>query len=181
MSDADRRSALVVVANEVEPVVREWRLLYQREWVERGIPPHLTILFPFLPPSAIDGRTLAVLRGLFAPVEPFPYELGRVGSFPGTVWLAPDPVEPFLDLVERARRAFPDLPPYGDAEHAVIPHCTLALDEDADRLAAMVRELRERLGPRLPVRCRAVEVSLVGERADGTWLVRHAFPFAGPA
>ena len=45
MTDGDRRSALVVVAAEAEPVVRECRLRYQREAVERGLPAHLTILF----------------------------------------------------------------------------------------------------------------------------------------
>lgn len=181
MSDADRRSALVVVAGEAEPVVGEWRRRYLREPVERGVPPHLTILFPFVPASEIDDATLAALRRLYVPVRPFAYDLVSVEAFPDAAWLAPVPAEPFLDLVERTREAFPDLPPYGDAEHVVVPHCTLGIEEDPDRLAAMVHELRARLGPRLPIRCRAVEVSLVGELPDGRWLTREAFPFEGPA
>lgn len=179
MSDADRRSALVVVAREAEPVVGEWRRRYLRESVERGIPPHLTVLFPFVPASEIDDAILATLERLYAPVRPFAYELASVEAFPDAAWLAPVPAEPFFDLVERARRAFPGLPPYGDPEHVVVPHCTLGIDEDPDRLAAMVRELRERLGPRLPIRCRAVDVALVGELGDGTWLTRATFPFEG--
>src|SRR6185295_17476698 len=35
VTDADRRSALVVVAAEAERVVGEWRLRYQRNAVER--------------------------------------------------------------------------------------------------------------------------------------------------
>jgi len=181
VSDADRRSALVVVAGEAEPLVRDWRLRYQREWVERGIPPHLTILFPFLPASAIDDRTLTVLRRLYAPVERFSYRLATVESFPDAAWLAPDPVQPFLDLVENTLRAFPALPPYGDPGHVVVPHCTIGTDDDPGRVEAMVRELREGLGPLLPIACRADEVVLVGELANGRWVRRAAFPFAGRA
>ena len=181
MSDADRRSALVVVAREAEPVVGEWRRRYLRESVERGIPPHLTILFPFVPASEIDDATLAALRRLYAPVAAFDYELASVESFPDAAWLAPVPPEPFLDLVARTRGAFPDRPPYGDPGHVVIPHCTVGVDEDPERLGAMVRELRERLAPTLPIRCHADEVSLVGELSDGTWVTRESFPLAGPA
>ena len=178
MSDPDRRSALVVIAREAEPVVGTWRLRFLRESVERGIPPHL-ILFPFVPAAEIDDGVLVVLRGLYAPLCPFAYELASVEAFPDAAWLAPRPVEPFLELVARTREAFPDYPPYGDPDHLPVPHCTLGVDDDSERVAAMVRELRARLRPSLPIRCRAAEVSLVSELADGTWITRGAFPFEG--
>jgi hypothetical protein len=43
----------------------------------------------------------------------------------------------------------------------------------------MVRELRENLGPRLPIRCRADELVLLGEEPGGTWARREAFPLVG--
>ena len=179
MTDADRRSALVVVAAEAEPVVGEWRLRYQREAVEHGLPAHLTILFPFVPATEIDDELLTRLRRLYAPVRPFAYELASVESFPDAAWLAPVPPEPFHELVARARAAFPALPPYGDPEHVVVPHCTVGTDDDPEAVEAMVREFREGLGPQLPIRCRAAELVLLGERADGTWARREAIPFDG--
>lgn len=179
MSDPDRRSALVVVAREAEAVVGEWRRRYQRESVERGIPPHLTILYPFAPGAQIDDETLGSLRRLYAPSRPFGYRLASVEAFPDAAWLAPLPVEPFLELVARTRAAFPAYPPYGNPDHVVVPHCTLGVESDPERVDAMVRVLRERLGPSLPIRCRADEVSLVGERGDGTWVTRAVFPLEG--
>jgi 2'-5' RNA ligase len=179
MSDADRRSALVVVAAEAEAVVGEWRVRYQRESVERGIPPHLTVLFPFIPATAIGDGTLTELRRLYAPVRPFGYELASVESFPDAAWLAPVPAEPFHALVDRARQAFPALPPYGDPEHVVVPHCTVGTHDDPEAVQAMVRALREDLGPRLPIRCRAAELVLLAEQEAGTWARREAFPFRG--
>ena len=181
VSDADRRSALVVVAAEAEAVVGEWRRRYQPESVERGIPPHLTILFPFVPATEVDDDLLAELRRRYAPVRPFSYDLASVESFPDAAWLAPAPAEPFHELVGIARQAFPALPPYGDPEHVVVPHCTIGTDDDPERVRAMVRELREGLGPRLPIRCRAEEVVLVGEQANGTWMRSEAFPLQGGA
>jgi 2'-5' RNA ligase len=179
LTDADRRSALVVVAAEAEPVVGEWRRRYQRESVERGIPPHLTILFPFVPTTESEGDVLAALRRLYAPVRPFSYDLASVQSFPDAVWLAPVPAEPFHELVAIALRAFPALPPYGNPEHVVVPHCTIGTDDDPERVEAIARVLRERLRPRLPIRCRAAEVVLVGEQAHGMWTRVDAFPFEG--
>ncbi len=181
MSGADRRSALVVVAAEAEPVVDGWRRRYQRESVERGIPPHITVLFPFVPAGELDDEILTILRRLYAPVRPFAYDLASVESFPDAAWLAPVPVEPFHELVARARRAFPGFPPYGDPGHVVVPHCTLGTDDEPERVDAMVHELREALGPRLPIRCRAHEVVLVGEQPDGRWVRHEAFPLEGAA
>jgi 2'-5' RNA ligase len=179
VTDGDRRSALVVVAVEAEPVVREWRLRHQREAVERGLPAHLTILFPFVPATEIDDWLLTRLRRLYSPVRPFAYELASVESFPGAAWLAPAPAASFHALVDCARQAFPALPPYGAPDHVVVPHCTIGTADDPDAVAAMVRELREGLGPRLPIRCRATELVLLAEGADGTWARRESIPFDG--
>jgi hypothetical protein len=81
--------------------------------------------------------------------------------------------------VDVARQAFPALPPYGDPEHVVVPHCTIGTDDDPGAVEAMVRELREGLGPRLPIRCHAAELVLLAEGADGTWSRREAIPFDG--
>lgn len=179
MSDADRRSALVVVAAEAEPVVSEWRLRYHRESVARGIPPHLTILFPFAPPSELGDDMLETLRSLYAPLPRFAYELVSVEAFPDAAWLAPVPVQPFLELVASTRSAFPAYPPYGDPEYVPVPHCTLGIDEDPAAVDEMVRELRRGLEHRLPIRCHARGVALVGELPNGSWVTRATFPLEG--
>ena len=130
-------------------------------------------------PRRSTTSVLTELRRLYAPSRPFAYELATVESFPDAAWLAPVPAEPFHALVEIAREAFPALPPYGDPGHVVVPHCTIGTDDDPARVELMVRELRENLGPRLPIRCRADELVLLGEEPDGTWARREAFPLGG--
>jgi 2'-5' RNA ligase len=176
---AGGRTALVVVTREAEPVVSPWRLRYLRATVERGIPAHVTILFPFVPAGAVGAELAARLRDLYAPVEPFRCDLASVDSFPGYAWLSPEPAARFLELIAITRRAFPELPPYGDPDLAPVPHCTIGADDDPTRLDEIVAELRAGLDPQLPIRCKVEAITLLEELDDETWIERESFPFVG--
>ena len=87
----DRRSALLVAVPEAEPAVAEHRARLDSS-ARDGVPAHLTVLYPFLPPASIDRAVLASLRGLFAGFAPFgagtrgtcrgcPYHPRRAGGF----------------------------------------------------------------------------------------------------
>ena len=179
MSDGPSPTALVVVADAAEKVVAPWRWRYNRHAVERRLPAHITVLFPLVPAGRVDDGLLDALRALYAQHTQFSYALASVGSFPGVVWLAPQPSAPFHDLIARTRAAFPDHPPYGDAALAPVPHCTIGVDDDQARLEAMAEEIAAGLGASLPIVCEATSVCLLEERADGTWSARASFPFEG--
>ena len=100
---------------------------------------------------------------------------------PGANPLAPAPAAPFLDLVAITRAAYPEYPPYGDPELVPVPHCTVGTDDDSGVVGEMARELRAGLGPQLPIRCRAAELTLLEERPDQSWATRATFLFEGPA
>ena len=177
MSHDDVRSALVVVASEAEPVLAAWRRRFHSRSVERGLPPHLTVLFPFVPAADLGDDIREELRRLYAARATFAFDLVSVETFPTTAWLAPSPAGPFLDLLAITRAAYPEYPPYGDPDLAPVPHCTVGTDDAADAVEEMARELRAGLGPQLPIRCHADEVTLLEERPDGTWVTQVTFPF----
>ena len=183
MTGEPSRTALVVVADAADETLAPWRRRFHAWSVERGIPAHLTILFPFVRGRARRRRSAGEPAGALRAGPPFAYELARVESFPGVAWLAPEPAAPFLELIAATRAAFPDHPPYGDPTLEPVPHCTVGGDtgdEDDDRtLAAMLAELRDGLGPSLPLACRAEAATLLVEQADGTWAGGPAFPFEG--
>ena len=179
MSEQPSRTALVVVADAAERAVAPWRRLHNRNAVERRIPAHVTILFPLVPAAVVDDGLLAQLRVLFAPLAPFAYELATVESFPGVVWLAPQPSAPFHALIARTRAAFPDHPPYDDPALEPVPHCTIGVEGDPVGLEAMLDEVRAGLGPNLPISCEADSAWLLEEGGDGTWSRRASFPFEG--
>ena len=169
----------MVTADAAEHVLAPWRARHDRSAFERRIPAHITILFPLVPATAVDDDLLAALAALYVPVAPFAYELERLDSFPGIVWLRPEPAAPFHALIARTRAAFPGSPPYGDPTLEPEPHCTVGVPGDRGQLATTLAELQAGLAPVLPIRCEARAVSLLEERSDETWLLRATFPFAG--
>ena len=106
------RSALIVAVAEAEPVVAAHRdrLDLAASW---GVPAHITICYPFLPPADLDEQVLAGLRRVAAAVPAFFCKLTEVSWFgERVVWLAPDPAEPFRALTAAGVARFPAARPY---------------------------------------------------------------------
>jgi 2'-5' RNA ligase len=166
-------SALVIEVPDAEPLVSEWRA--KHDWsAQRGVPAHITILYPFAPTEKVDEALLAQLRELFASEAPISFELARVARFPQTTWLAPEPSEPFKALIELVAARFPDYPPYEGAHDVVIPHLTVAEGDTGlhDRAEAAV-------SGHLPIKTHADHVAFLFENDQGRWHRAHRFPLSG--
>jgi hypothetical protein len=85
------QSAVVVVVPEAEPVVGTWRARHDKSagW---GVPAHVTVLYPFLPPERIDTAVLGRLATVVSGVNPFETTFGATGWFgEEVVYLVPEP------------------------------------------------------------------------------------------
>lgn len=121
----DGVSALVVPVPAAEPVVGRHRRRLDPTAAD-GMPAHVTLLAPFLPPSRVDRAVAARLTALFAATRAFRFDLGAVAWFGVRVaYLAPQPSAPFVELTEALCAAFPSLAPYGGAFGSVVPHLTI--------------------------------------------------------
>jgi len=158
-------SALYVEIAAAESLVAEHRLAWDAV-AAAGIPAHVTVLFPFLDPDAIDRSVREALALIAARAQPFDVRFERVGRFPEVVWLAPDPVAPFAALTAAIAARWPDHPPYGGAFETVIHHLTVADGAPNETLVA----LEEHLAAGLPIGQRVVELTLATRRS-GTWTV----------
>lgn len=119
------QSALLAPFPAVDPLVAQWRDAYDQAAPD-GIPAHITLLYPFMAPDAIDEAVDATLTACFAGVAPFTCTLGRVGWFGDTVvYLEPVYPAPFVALTAALVAAFPAYPPYEGQFDAVVPHLTL--------------------------------------------------------
>ena len=178
----DWQSALLVAVPEAEPAVREHRARLDSS-ARDGVPAHLTVLYPFLPPASMDGVVLASLRRLFAGFAPFDVTLDRVNWFGAdVVWLAPRDDGPFRALTGAAFAAFPGCPPYGGGYADVIPHLTIGDQGDQGDPGAL-RAAAEAVRGHLPVGVRVTEVALMAgpapgnlENPPGQWRTLAAFP-----
>jgi len=143
-----------------------------------GAPAHVTVLYPFVAPALIGKPALSRLRACLASAVSFAFRLERVGHFPGVVYLAPEPSEPFVALTRAVARAFPDHPPYAGRHASIVPHVTVARTDEA-QLGAVAAELGAALAAGGGIRGECREVVLI-ENSTGRWEPRHAFALAPP-
>src|SRR5690242_3716091 len=73
-------SALIVAVPEAEPAVAALRTAYDpaASW---GVPAHVTVLYPFLPPDRLDAVVRAAVREAVAAVPAFDLVFGRTRRF----------------------------------------------------------------------------------------------------
>ena len=163
-------SALVVEVPEAEPLVSHWRA--KHDWsAQRGVPAHITVLYPFVPTERLDETVLGGLRKLFASQAPFSFQLTRVARFPEVAWLAPEPSEPFAALTELVVERYPDYPPYEGIHDEVIHHLTVA-----EGGIELQDEVETALTPLLPLQADAKSVSLLVEDENERWHLRERLP-----
>ena len=169
-------SALIVAVAAAEPAVGRFRERYDSSAVV-GVPAHVTLLYPFLAPGEIGVDDLAALTTLFATTPRFDVVFARCARFGEKVlYLAPEPAEPFLDLMHRIYERWPECPPYhGTIPPAdVVPHLTVGDSIAGDHLDRV--DLAVAAG--LPVRAHVGEALLI-ENRTGRWTTRETFALGG--
>jgi len=160
-------SAVLVPVPEAERVVSGHRARLDGA-AARGVPAHVTVLYPFVPPSEITAGTLTALAGAVASVGPFECEFGVTAWFGQDVmWLAPRPDAPFRALTRAVCAAFPGYLPYGGGYDNVIPHLTVG---DRSAGVADLRAAEAEVRAALPVTAHISRVWLMtGGTAPDSW------------
>jgi 2'-5' RNA ligase len=173
MASRGPRSGLIIEVPEAEPAVR-----HHREHLDAsaplGIPAHITILFPFMPPETIDPPALTRLGQLFADVCRFRFRLDHTDWFGDDVlWLAPQDPRPFRTLTQRVFRAYPAFPPFEDQFDDVVPHLTIGHGHPLNDL----RTAEDSVQSNLPIEANATAVTLMTQKsAEGHWTKTATFP-----
>ena len=165
------QSVLLVPFRELAAAVEPWLEHSVGARPSHGIPPHVTLLFPFPPP---DESVVAEATDALAKLESFDVMFGELRRFTDTkaLYLTPDPVEPFIAVIESLVATFPGWLPYGGAYDSIVPHLTVAWGAQLD-------EAEADLEPRLPLRARAREAVLLTEVQPRRWLPHTSFPLKG--
>lgn len=171
-------SAVVIAVPAAERAVKEHRARFDRAaaW---GVPAHVTVLYPFVPPAELDEDVLRTLAEAARTVPRFRAEWNATGWFGEDVlWLAPDPVEPFRALTTAVFRAFPDFPPYSGEYEDLTPHLTVASDATPAEMRAVERQVREHL----PISMLITDVQLMcGSLAPNSWRTVRTVDLGGSA
>ena len=152
------RTALVVEVPEAAAAVDGWRERTSPAKPSNGVPSHVTVLFPFVPAAEVDDELIRKLGELFAALPSFRFELRQCRHFPGVLYLAPEPPEPFVSLTEAVAAAYPDFPPYEGVFDEVVPHLTAA-----EGASAVLHRAESEIRQWLPIAAEAREIVLLEE------------------
>jgi 2'-5' RNA ligase len=152
--------------------VGEWRAKYDLA-AQKGVPAHITVLYPFVPPAEITPGVVHELVGLIGRIAPFDFVLARTARFPNVVYLAPEPAQPFSRLTKAVCERWPGFPPYGGEFDEVVPHLTVVERGDGDDIGILDAVERD-IVRGVPIQARAGEVWLM--QGNGRWSVRARFP-----
>jgi 2'-5' RNA ligase len=170
------RTIVVLLTPEADSAVGEIRRRFTPGG-ERGMPPHVTLLGPFVEVRAVTARLVDRLSRALSEFPAFDFELASVERFDaGVLYLAVDPIDYMRALIRRVCAEFPDFQPYGVyTPDTVIPHHTLVTGQgfpngptvtDLEIFDSVEAEVADRL----PIRCRAQHVALMADGPDG-WSV----------
>jgi len=171
--DAHEESALVVRVPEVEALVAPFRARHDPA-AAKGVPAHVTVLYPFVAPERITPSIVLTLAELFAALPELLFSFTEVRRFPEALYLAPEPAEPIRRMTERVFARFPETPPYEGRFADVIPHLTVAHAEEPERLEAIAAEFARVARGALPIEAAVRAVELIVKR-DGRWRKRTEF------
>ncbi len=157
-------------------MVGQWRAVHDPKALT-GVPAHITLVVPWVPPEQIKPQHLEELDEILARHPAFEFSLDEVHWFGDRVlWLAPHPAEPFQQLTEELADHF-GTPAWGGKFGEIVPHLTVGLSGYA--LGASLTDAAEAIAAQLPVRCRAREVQVMC--GDGVcWALAHR-SLLGPA
>jgi 2'-5' RNA ligase len=170
------QTALIVAIPEAESAVGPLRATLDRS-ASWGVPAHVTVLYPFLPPDQINGEVIEALGDLVGAIPRFDVTLTHTDWFDDrVVWLAPQPDRPFRDLTIAVWQRFPEAPPYAGDHVDVVPHLTIG--DDADKL--VLDHAAEAVSAHLPINATITVVQLIAGTPDQyPWRTLHEFPL-GP-
>jgi 2'-5' RNA ligase len=140
----------------------------------RGVPSHVTILFPFLAAAELRATVRSALGGVAAARQPFTARFATPKRAEGSVWLIPDEQRQFLDLTFDVAAQWPDHPPYGGL-HAgnLIAHLTLVESTDRDALDQAWAAASEAF------EVSVTELVVIAEDENGYWHERWRVPLGG--
>jgi 2'-5' RNA ligase len=171
-------TGLLVEVPVVEPLVARWRSRYDPA-AAKGVPAHITALFPFVAPDALDATVVARIQAALRDVPPFDFELVAVDEFPDAVWLRPEPLDRFRTLTYALWREFPQFPPYEGRFPDLRPHLTIAKVLTDHTRRDLRADIEAAFNGSLPLGSRAESLSVFTSDDQGTWTRRHVLPLGG--
>lgn len=168
-------TVILVPIVEAAAVVDPYRLRLTAAGPD-GIPPHVTLLYPFTDSALLTADRVRQAAAIVGATRSFDVSLAATARFeldPPILYLVPDPAAPFAALTRALVTAFPEHQPYDGRYPELVPHLTVAI-ADAGTLA----EIEVELAAAPPIEARVEEAWLMERDEDGSWRLRDRLALA---
>ncbi len=144
------KTAVVIIPPEtVWPPIQSIRQQHDRQ-VRRWMP-HITLLYPFRPREAF-ATVAPALEQVCTGMKPFPVTLAQFYSFSQargryTLWLAPEPAAPLVELQTALWQVVPDCDDTRRFRHGFTPHLSVGQVHGHDTMSRLVAALQNDWSP----------------------------------
>ena len=140
---------LLLITPDAESLVGRWRA--EHDYAARfGIPAHVTVRTPFLPPERWRDPAFALLES-FLPTD---LTLAHLENRPGGLVIVVEPDDGLSEITEAVTRSWPALPPHKGNRPDLAYHMTVVRTAN-DRIRS---EAAEAIAPHLPLRVSGTEM-----------------------
>ena len=140
-----------------------------------GVPAHVTLMYPFVAWDELDPSIGRKIVSVAARHAAFDYTLTGPGRWPATIYVAVEPVEPFVRLQADFAAAFSEYPIYGEgSDFQFTPHITVAEGRAVDQ----ADHIRGDAWAALPLRARAAWLDVIA-CDGGPWDLIWRVPLRG--
>jgi hypothetical protein len=154
---------LLLITPDAESLVGRWRAEHDHA-ARFGIPAHVTVRTPFLPPERWRDPAFSRLER-FLPTD---VTLARLEDRPGGLVIIAEPDDELREITEAVAMSWPTLPPHKGNRPDLAYHMTVVRTA-SDRIRS---EASEAIAPHLPLRVTGTEMwATDGSPEDG---LRHA-------
>ncbi|HEX3932926.1 MAG TPA: 2'-5' RNA ligase family protein [Nocardioides sp.] len=172
-------TAVIIPVAPAEMAVSKHRLRFDVA-ASKGVPAHVTVLFPFVSPVDVDDQVIARLAAVFAAASPFDCTFDRCAWFGDDVlWLAPERDQEFRCLTEQVVEKFPGYLPYGGVHDDVVPHLTVG--ESRRGTVGDLKAAESDISGKLPIVARIDHALLMaGTDQPDSWRTVARLPLAEP-
>jgi 2'-5' RNA ligase len=117
----------------------------------------VTLLYPFVDRDGLDALIRGKIASVAARHAPFDFTMTGPARWPDTIYVAVEPIEPFVRLQGDLAAAFPEYPIYGEGSgFEFTPHITVADGRAVEREDSMRSEAWAALP--LPARAAGLDV-----------------------
>jgi len=169
-----RESSIDIHVPELSDMLRLWG----EATAAKGVPPHVTLLYPWRTPP-VNADDIAALRAAIARIRAFAIRFVGIEHFTArALYLKIADQSPIRALMQAIHAAFPDSPPYRGEFLDPIPHLTVAKASTEAELDRLQQELSFTLGPHLPLSIDVRFVVVMEEDAEGAWHSAVELPLA---